>query len=112
MDRRCRQEEDACWAAFRVFDIDCNGRITYEELHEAPHVVLLLLLLLLVVVVLTSMIGIIIMMFSLVIVYSIISGRARRRRRRALRAKTPGDTESGPSQLARSSPRETPDNQL
>ena len=32
IDRRLYIEEDICWAAFRVFDLDGNGRITKREL--------------------------------------------------------------------------------
>eukprot|EP00746_Dinoflagellata_sp_MGD_P007591 gnl/MRDRNA2_/MRDRNA2_115046_c0_seq1.p1 gnl/MRDRNA2_/MRDRNA2_115046_c0~~gnl/MRDRNA2_/MRDRNA2_115046_c0_seq1.p1 ORF type:complete len:530 (+),score=113.82 gnl/MRDRNA2_/MRDRNA2_115046_c0_seq1:81-1670(+) len=32
LDKKQTVQEDACWAAFRVFDLDGNGRITREEL--------------------------------------------------------------------------------
>merc|ERR1719487_594649 len=32
LDKRQYIQEDVCWAAFRVFDLDGNGKITKEEL--------------------------------------------------------------------------------
>merc|ERR1711959_468946 len=32
LDRRHYIQEDVCWAAFRVFDLDGNGKITRDEL--------------------------------------------------------------------------------
>uniref|UniRef100_A0A0G4IFX6 Calcium-dependent protein kinase 1 n=1 Tax=Chromera velia CCMP2878 TaxID=1169474 RepID=A0A0G4IFX6_9ALVE len=34
LDRRQYIQEDVCWAAFRVFDLDGNGRITADELQQ------------------------------------------------------------------------------
>merc|ERR1719321_1507551 len=34
LDRRHFMCEDACWAAFRTFDLDGNGQITKEELMQ------------------------------------------------------------------------------
>ncbi|OLP92203.1 Calcium-dependent protein kinase 12 [Symbiodinium microadriaticum] len=31
---RVEQEEGICWAAFQVFDKDCSGTVTYEELQQ------------------------------------------------------------------------------
>merc|ERR1719428_2035506 len=32
LDRRQYIQEDVCWAAFRIFDLDGNGKITKDEL--------------------------------------------------------------------------------
>merc|ERR1719401_1969288 len=37
LDKRIRQQEEACWAAFSVFDLDGNGLISYEELHSVVN---------------------------------------------------------------------------
>eukprot|EP00919_Chromeraceae_sp_WS-2016_P010282 GHVR01024136.1.p1 GENE.GHVR01024136.1~~GHVR01024136.1.p1 ORF type:complete len:478 (+),score=95.70 GHVR01024136.1:115-1548(+) len=34
IDRKQYIQEDVCWAAFRVFDLDGNGRITADELQQ------------------------------------------------------------------------------
>ncbi|CEM35351.1 unnamed protein product [Vitrella brassicaformis CCMP3155] len=34
LDKKLYIQEDVCWAAFRVFDIDGNGKITAEELQH------------------------------------------------------------------------------
>eukprot|EP00386_Alphamonas_edax_P006411 GDKI01020760.1.p2 GENE.GDKI01020760.1~~GDKI01020760.1.p2 ORF type:complete len:118 (+),score=47.81 GDKI01020760.1:1-354(+) len=34
LDRRQYMQEDVLWAAFRVFDLDGNGKITAEELSK------------------------------------------------------------------------------
>eukprot|EP00920_Eleutheroschizon_duboscqi_P029576 GHVT01071777.1.p1 GENE.GHVT01071777.1~~GHVT01071777.1.p1 ORF type:complete len:869 (+),score=231.43 GHVT01071777.1:871-3477(+) len=34
MDRKIYMKEDVCWAAFRVFDLDGNGKISPEELRS------------------------------------------------------------------------------
>jgi len=33
-DRKIKQQEEVCWAAFRVFDLDSSGSITFEELQK------------------------------------------------------------------------------
>jgi len=30
-------QEDVCWAAFRIFDLDGNGKISQEELQQVLH---------------------------------------------------------------------------
>ncbi|CAE7208437.1 CPK1, partial [Symbiodinium sp. CCMP2456] len=34
LDHKVEQEEGICWAAFQVFDKDCSGTVTYEELQQ------------------------------------------------------------------------------
>jgi len=34
MDKRLYMKEDICWAAFRVFDLDGNGKISQDELKQ------------------------------------------------------------------------------
>merc|ERR1719326_697930 len=34
VDHRTYMQRDVCWAAFRVFDLDGDGKITREELHK------------------------------------------------------------------------------
>mmetsp|Transcript_99642 Transcript_99642/g.287651 ORF Transcript_99642/g.287651 Transcript_99642/m.287651 type:complete len:418 (+) Transcript_99642:3-1256(+) len=34
IDKRCYMSEQACWTAFKVFDLDGDGRITLDELHK------------------------------------------------------------------------------
>eukprot|EP00916_Digyalum_oweni_P019570 GHVL01032579.1.p1 GENE.GHVL01032579.1~~GHVL01032579.1.p1 ORF type:complete len:476 (-),score=73.57 GHVL01032579.1:69-1496(-) len=34
LDKKQYIQEDVCWAAFRVFDLDGNGKISNEELHK------------------------------------------------------------------------------
>jgi calcium-dependent protein kinase len=37
LDKRHYIQEDVCWAAFRVFDLDGNGKITRDELSKVLH---------------------------------------------------------------------------
>merc|ERR1719238_1368186 len=32
VDRRVKQQEEVCWAAFRVFDLNGSGNVSYEDL--------------------------------------------------------------------------------
>ncbi|CAJ1355415.1 unnamed protein product [Effrenium voratum] len=34
LDHKVEEEEGVCWAAFQVFDKDCNGVVTFEELEQ------------------------------------------------------------------------------
>ncbi|CAL1127662.1 unnamed protein product, partial [Cladocopium goreaui] len=34
LDHKVEQEESVCWAAFQVFDKDCNGTVSFEELEQ------------------------------------------------------------------------------
>lgn len=34
MDRKMRTQEELCWAAFRVFDLDNDGSISFQEMHQ------------------------------------------------------------------------------
>jgi len=34
LDQKVQQQEEACWAAFRVFDLNGNGKVSFEELHS------------------------------------------------------------------------------
>merc|ERR1711907_367931 len=37
LDRRAYEKGDVCWAAFRVFDLDRNGKITRDELAQVLY---------------------------------------------------------------------------
>ncbi|CAK8998987.1 unnamed protein product [Durusdinium trenchii] len=34
LDHKVEEEEGVCWAAFQVFDKDCNGTVSFEELEQ------------------------------------------------------------------------------
>jgi len=37
LDKHHYMQEDVCWAAFRIFDLDGNGKISQEELQQVLH---------------------------------------------------------------------------
>merc|ERR1711862_589242 len=34
IDHRIESRESVCWAAFQVFDKDCNGKVSFEDLRD------------------------------------------------------------------------------
>lgn len=37
MDRKVKEQEETCWSAFRVFDVNGNGKISFQELHQVVN---------------------------------------------------------------------------